>query len=454
MNRTLIDYYRCPEEFATIFLSPNSSRPSDYSGFGTNPIGHGSVMERMLCANPAQRLRDAFEDAQVEPGKVVLSFNPDEAIDNLRFEQYCTEKGTSLAGEAIASIYYMVRPLLGVPIRRHFQRFRLRDWRAAVFPAWPVDRTTEQVHEMLLHLCLRAHAGVEIPFIWFWPDGFSSCIAITHDVETARGRDFCATLMDIDDHFGIKSSIQVVPEGRYSLPPSFLKSVRARGFELNIHDLNHDGRLFASEQQFRERASRINQHAKRLGAQGFRSGVLYRNLEWYDAFDLSYDMSVPNTARLDPQRGGCCTVMPYFKGKILEIPLTTTQDYTLLHILNDYSLKLWHQQLDIIGSSHGVATFNIHPDYVIETKAQHLYIQLLQHVEQLRDQHKVWIALPGEIAKWWRHRAEMRLVHSAGKWKIEGPDADRARLAYSRLRNGELEYSWSGQRQHQQLQAR
>ena len=66
---------------------------------------------------------------------------------------------------------------------------------------------------------------------------------------------------------------------------------------------------------------------------------MYREQGWFDAFEFSYDMSVPNAAHLEPQRGGCCTVMPYFVGDILELPLTTAQDYTLFHILNDYSTR-------------------------------------------------------------------------------------------------------------------
>ena len=51
---------------------------------------------------------------------------------------------------------------------------------------------------------------------------------------------------------------------------------------------------------------------------------MYRNQEWYDVFEFSYDMSVPNVAHLEPMRGGCCTVMPYFIGKIVELPSGAT----------------------------------------------------------------------------------------------------------------------------------
>jgi len=46
--------------------------------------------------------------------------------------------------------------------------------------------------------------------------------------------------------------------------------------------------------------------------------------------------------------------MPYFIGKILELPLTTKQDYSLFHTLNAYLLNLWKQQLDLIHPRNGL----------------------------------------------------------------------------------------------------
>src|SRR5580700_9910875 len=100
--------------------------------------------------------------------------------------------------------------------------------------------------------------------------------------------------------------------------------------------------------EFLRRAKHINLYGLKFGAEGFRSAVLYRNLDWYDALEFSYDMSVPNVAHLDPQQGGCCTVFPYFIGKVLELPVTATQDYSLFHILNDYSTSLWKRQISLI----------------------------------------------------------------------------------------------------------
>jgi hypothetical protein len=443
MNRTLVDYYRCPEEFVCCVLDGEPSSDLGYFRFGSKAICYGRISTGKPRTTANQELHDVLSDTVVQPGSVRLSFDPAEAVENLRLERYCAGSDRGLLIRALARMYYIARPLLGIRIRRRIQRSRLRGWHSIPFPRWPVDRSVEQVHETMLRLSVQAHGGRKIPFIWFWPKGFSSCATITHDVETTAGREFCSALMNLDESFGIKSSFQLVPENRYSLSTHFLKSIRSRGFELNIHDLNHDGRLFVEKRKFLKRAQRINEYARRFGALGFRSGALYRNLGWYGALQFSYDMSVPNTARLDPQRGGCCTVMPYFIGSIVEIPLTTTQDYSLFHILNDYSTTLWQRQLDMIGESHGIAVFNIHPDYVIDRKARNIYLRLLHHIAELRSEGKVWVALPREVDSWWRSRAQMRIARRNNAWKIEGPDSHRAQLAYAGLRGDKLEYSFN-----------
>jgi hypothetical protein len=71
-------------------------------------------------------------------------------------------------------------------------------------------------------------------------------------------------------------------------------------------------------------------------------------------------------AHLEPQKGGCCTVFPYFIGDVLELPVTTTQDYTLWHILGERSTDLWKAQMDVILQKNGLANFIVHPDYILE----------------------------------------------------------------------------------------
>jgi hypothetical protein len=146
-------------------------------------------------------------------------------------------------------------------------------------------------------------------------------------------------------------------------------------------------------------------------------------------------------ARLEPQQGGCCTVMPYFIGRILELPLTTVQDYSLFHILGDYSIELWKQQVEMILKKNGLISFITHPDYLVEKRARGVYRNLLAYLDRLRNDRKLWLALPGDVDRWWRSRNAMSLVLEGNTWRIEGPDRDRARVAYASLQGERVTYS-------------
>jgi hypothetical protein len=376
---------------------------------------------------------------------MMLPFDPNEVVANLRLERYMNSravksKTADVASSLAGQVYYGLRPLMPVAARKHLQRWYFKGWERIAFPSWPVDRTVENILEELMALSLHMHAIERIPFIWFWPDGYRNCVTMTHDVETRVGRDFCPRLVDIDASFGIKSAFQIVPEGRYTVPKSFLSFLRARGCEVNLHGDNHDGRLFSNREEFLRRIKRINEYAMEYGASGFRSPILYRNLDWYEAMQFSYDMSVPSAGHLDAQRGGCCTVMPYFVGDILELPLTTTQDYTVFNILKDRSIGLWKRQIALVMEKNGLVSFNTHPDYLKADGCLDLYRQLLEHVVEVCAVRQAWLALPGEIDRWWRQRRDMELVADGGMPRIAGPSSDRAVVAYATMREGRIVY--------------
>jgi hypothetical protein len=375
-----------------------------------------------------------------------LPFDATEVLENFRNERYISEKTVNggIRQKIERSAYYFVRPVLPIHVRKHLQRVRLDGWKNIKFPSWSVDDTVGHICADLMALCVKANNGKPVPFVWFWPEGYPSCAIMTHDIEAEKGRDFCKQLMDLDDSFGVKSSFQVVPELRYEVPGEFLDAFRRKGFEVNVHDLNHDGRLFDDEEEFLLRSVHINRYAKEFGAKGFRAGAMYRNQEWFHAFDFSYDMSVPSVAHLEPQRGGCCTVMPYFIGKILELPLTAAQDYSLFHVLGDFSIELWKKQIELVCERNGLVSFNAHPDYLIEPRARNVYRDLLAHLASLRDARKLWIPLPGEVDRWWRNRSQLRLVREGKAWRVEGLDKERARVAYARLDGDHLVYTLGG----------
>jgi hypothetical protein len=440
--KLLTDHFRCPEDLADFTVARDLSHDSGYFRLGSNIICYGQCSSGAPAESPAEILHDSREHVSRNGSSVHLPFDPVQIVDNLRCERYHTSKGVPAANNFVRNMYYLARPFLPVSLRRLLQKLYFRGWDKTPFPAWPVDRTIEDIFEQILVLSMKSKNVERLPFIWFWPEGARSCTMLTHDVETSAGVDHCPQLIDLTDSFGIKSSFQFVPEKRYPIPESLLKTIRQRGFEINVHDLNHDGHLFSARDQFLRRAERINCYARQFDALGFRSAVMYRNTDWYDAFDFSYDMSIPNVAHLDPQQGGCCTVLPFFIGKILELPVTTTQDYTLFHILNDYSIRLWKEQISLIRQKHGLVSFIIHPDYVIDEAPRRVYSELLQYLCQLRSQGETWIALPKEVANWWRLRSEMNLVKVQGSWHIEGKGRERARLAYAVLAKDRISYEF------------
>jgi hypothetical protein len=288
---------------------------------------------------------------------------------------------------------------------------------------------------------MKATGRDTIPFIWFWPHGAPSAALVTHDVETAAGRDFCPHLMDIDESFGIRSSFQIVPEQRYQVTPGFLNEIRSRGHEINVQDLNHDGRLFRDREEFQRRVKRINQYGHDFKARGFRAAVLYRNVNWYNQLEFEYDMSVPNIGHLEAQDGGCCTVFPYFIGDILEIPVTATQDHSLFYVLRNYSIDLWKTQASAVAARHGLWSVIVHPDYLLEARAQNTYRTLLAFLRERRRQEGLWVTTADQVNEWWRQRSQTSLISENGAWRIIGPGKNRARIAYARSIAGRVIYS-------------
>jgi hypothetical protein len=424
------------------------NNPPGFFRFGEDIVCYGECSSGVASDVSGSVDFDASKATRIAGSEIQLPFDISNVIETLRKERYVKHSSPGrkrLTQHALVrDAYYSVRRLLPVWFRRHLQKTYFGDWQNLSFPHWPVDFTVDDLHETFLRLTMNAQGCGKVPFIWFWPDRTSGCLVLTHDVETAAGRDFSSSLMDIDLSHGFKSSFQIVPEKRYEIPDSYVNEIRSRGFELNIHDLNHDGRLFEEKDEFLRRAKKINAYAKKYEARGFRAGAMYRNQDWYDAFEFSYDMSVPNVAHLEPQRGGCCTVMPYFIGNVLELPLTATQDYSVFQILNSYSIDLWKEQIDLIRRRNGLISFITHPDYLIERRARAVYESLLDHLRENCDRHRIWEALPGDVERWWRARSQMKLIQDNNGWRIEGPDKDRASIAYATIEDDRIVYSFGG----------
>ena len=432
-NSGFAEYFRCPDDFARLEADRALAPERGYFAF------HGLTCWGQAAAPGVVRRREGSlvevaDRVRFEDGAVILPFELDQIISNLRTEQYCQgAQGlfTTLGDRLAQALYYSVRPALPVQVRKHLQRARLSHWDRIPFPHWPVDSTVDDLLERTAALALHSRGADSMPFIWFWPDGAVAAAMMTHDVETDDGVTRCAAVMDYDEAANIRSAFQLIPKRYRRSLRDIAGEIRRRGFEVNVHDLTHDGRLYRDKAQFFDMATQINRYSRELHCQGFRSGGMNRRQEWYDAFEFSYDMSVPSVAHLEPQRGGCCTVMPYFVGDVLELPLTTTQDYSLFHILDSYSLELWREQSERILAKHGLISFIVHPDYLDGSKAKAAYIELLSYLDALRRERKVWIAPPEEINRWWRNRQQMALVRRGDSWHVEGPGSERARIGWA-----------------------
>jgi len=74
----------------------------------------------------------------------------------------------------------------------------------------------------------------------------------------------------------------------------------------------------------------------------------------------------------------------------------------------------------------------------VQSREQGIYKELLGFLASLKQEKCVWTTTPSEVNRWWRQRAEMKLVETDGVWQIEGPGKERARIAYASEENGQL----------------
>ena len=64
--------------------------------------------------------------------------------------------------------------------------------------------------------------------------------------------------------------------------------------------------------------------------------------------------------------------------------------------------------------------------------------ELLAWLSHLKGERNLWMALPGELERWWRARARMRLEERHGHWTVSGEGSEQASIAYLGMEDGRL----------------
>jgi ribosomal protein S18 acetylase RimI-like enzyme len=298
--------------------------------------------------------------------------------------------------------YYVLKPALPRALTRRLRRVYGSRRQPGDRLGWPVEATYVRFQQEVVSQLLEATGAESLPYIDFWPSGRRYAFVLTHDVETAEGQAYVPAVADLDAAFGFRSSFNFVPE-RYRVDHGLIEDLKARGFEVGVHGLKHDGRDFASEIEFRKRAKRINHHLRELGAVGFRAPLTLRHPAWMQALEIQYDTSFFDTDPYEPIAGGTMSIWPYQLGRFVELPYTLAQDYTLASVLGELTPRLWLEKLDFIRDNHGMALLNTHPDYLLTPATSRIYSEFLRAMSEDRDHYH---ALPREVASWWRARSQ------------------------------------------------
>jgi glycosyltransferase involved in cell wall biosynthesis len=300
--------------------------------------------------------------------------------------------------------YIDLKPFIPRRIIAILRRMYGRQYAGAGDLGWPFEGRYADFLQAVLEHVLRQRGLDTAEHVSLWPDDSAFAFVLTHDVEQRVGHDFVPEVGSLEEHYGFRSSFNFVPE-RYVTDPTLVANLKERGFEVGVHDLTHDGKLFRSRSLFRARARRINAAVARTGAAGFRAGMTHRNPQWMQDLDIEYDLSFFDTDPYEPIPGGTMTLWPFILGRFVELPYTLVQDYTLTHVLGERSPQLWLDKVDFIARRGGMALLNTHPDYLRSPRTWAVYEAFLAAMAERRD---AWHALPRDVARWWRVRSETK----------------------------------------------
>ena len=299
----------------------------------------------------------------------------------------------------LLSYYYLIKPFLPRRIQLAARRLvaaRKRKMTADLWPICPSSGTP--------------------PKNWSgWPNQKKFALLLCHDVDTEKGHDRCTRLMEMEKRQGFRSPFNFVPED-YDVSPALRRQLVESGFEVGVHGLRHDGKLFSSRRLFDLRAPKIDNYLREWEAVGFYSPAMYRNEEWIAELDIEYACSTFDTDPFEPQQNNVWSIFPLWiwneakaRGYV-ELPYTLPQDHCLFAILKEQDTRIWLDKLDWVTQMGGMVRLNAHPDYMNfdgtghsnEEYPANFYGSFLDHINK-NYAGQYWHVLPRELARFWRN---------------------------------------------------
>jgi peptidoglycan/xylan/chitin deacetylase (PgdA/CDA1 family) len=321
-------------------------------------------------------------------------------------------------------MYYRFKPLLPRRFTRGLRKAHRQFAQAESLLNWPSEERFIRFQLELIKHVLVLQGWSSVDFIDFWPQGKQFALVLTHDIETSKGLSHARAVADLEEGLGFRSSFNFVAE-RYPIDWNLVDELRGRGFEIGVHGIYHDAKLFSSRKEFDARIRRINQHLVEFGAVGFRSPLTMRQPEWMQALEVEYDLSFFDTDPYEPIPGGTMTIWPFALGRFIELPDTLTQDHTLVRVLGQSTPRVWFEKVEVIKANYGMALLNTHPDYLLDKTTWKVYAEFLQGVSTFEGS---WKALPKEVARWWKKRQEAPIDLAAAHYPAEGLTIGRIAL--------------------------
>jgi hypothetical protein len=311
----------------------------------------------------------------------------------------------------IKSVYYKLKPLIPRRLQIFLRRSVISLKKDKYKEIWPIYDDAR-------------HA----PKGWRgWPEKKRFALLLTHDVDTIRGQERCLDLMNLEKRLGFRSAMFFVPDIFQST--TILDELKQNGFEVGVHGLLHDGKLYHSREIFQQRAALINYYISKWEAEGFRSPCMHHNLAWLHDLNILYDASTFDVDPFEPQPDGVATIFPFIVMNELsgtsyvELPYTLPQDFTLFILMKQRNNDIWKKKLDWIAENGGMVLFITHPDYMnfgknklsLEEYPVEYYSDFLSYIKD-KYNNRYWHVLPKDMTRFWA--GQMNNTIDDKKWLL------------------------------------